>query len=94
MIDKVTKAFKRKGEEFQVSPPDDCLLTVTGKDLTAQVSVKGSHYVIQVIDADDNGQLYSSDCDPVVAACDRILKFSPKSRQKLCDGLSKAFSDL
>lgn len=94
MIDKLTKTFKHKGEEFQVSTPIDCRLTVTGKDLTAQVSTKGSRYVIRVLDTDDNGQHYSSDCDPIVAACDRILDFSPKSRQKLCDGLAKAFSEL
>ena len=77
-----------------MSVPADCALTVTGVGLTAQVSVKGSHYVIRVVDTSDNGQLYSPDQDPIVAACDRILGFSPKSRQELCNGLSKAFTDL
>ena len=94
MSDKATKTYKHEGEDFQVSACTDCMLTVTGKDRTAQVSVKGSHYVIQVLDTDDNGQRCSPDCDPIVAACDRILSFSPKSRQELCNGLAKAFSDL
>ena len=94
MTSKTTKTVKHEGEDFEVSVPNDCQLTVTGKDLTAQVSVKGSKYVIQVLDTDDNGQLYSSDKDPITAACERIRDFSPKSRQQLCDALDKAFSDL
>ena len=94
MTSRTTKTFKRKGEDFEVSAPTDCLLTVTGKDLTAQVSVKGSQYIIRVLDTDDNGQLYSPDSDPIAAACDRILNFSLKSRQELCDGLAKALDDL
>ena len=94
LIDRAIKTLKHKGEAFEVSVPVDCALKVTGVGLTAQVSVKGSRYVIRVVDTNDNGQLYSPDQDPIVAACNRILDFSPKSRQELCNGLSQAFTDL
>ena len=88
------KEISHKGEKFEVSTPANCQIRVTGNGLTAQVSVKGSSYVIQVLNTEDNGQLYRSDCNPIIAACDRILNFSPKSVQSLCDGLEKAFGDL
>ena len=94
LIDRANKTLKHKGEAFDVSVPADCALTVTVVGLTAKVSVKGSHYVIRIVDTKDNGQLYSPDQDPIVAACNRILDFSPKSRQELCNGLSQAFTDL
>ena len=94
-----TKTIKHKGEEFEVSEPSECTLTVTGvsplsKGLTAQISVKGDRYVIQVLETNDNGQLYGRSDDPIANACDRIINFTEKTRQEMCKKLADAFDKL
>lgn len=89
-----TKTFKYRGEDFEVSKPVDCVLKVAGKGRTAQVSVKGDKFVIQVLGTQDNGQLYSRTTDLISAACERILAHLPSTQKQLCDDMTVAFDKL
>lgn len=93
-----TKTIKHKGEEFEVSEPSNCTLNVTGKGplgrgLTARISVTGNHYVIQVLNTQDNRQLFER-VDPIANACDRIINYSEKTRREMCAGLADAFDKI
>lgn len=95
--DVISKSFQYKNTNFRVPVPKDNKATVkeTKSGVEAQISIKGGKYVIRVLNSDDNGQLYDpSRVDPIFAACDRILEFSPKSQEQLAKHLDDSFNNI
>lgn len=82
------------GETFEVSEPKDCQMTVTGKGLTAIISI---HEETGMYRESLNG--WGTDQKSLKAAmdgaCGRILKMAGRpSKEELCKGMNEFFNEL
>ena len=86
--------YEYDGETFDISEPKDCRMTVTGKGLTAVISI---HEATSMYREDLNG--WGTDCptlqDALDGACRRILDMAGKpSKDELCKGMDEFFNKL
>ncbi len=86
--------YEYGGETFEVSEPKDCRMTVTGKGLTAVISI---HEATSMYREDLNG--WGTDQTTLQGAldgaCRRILDMAGKpTKDELCKGMDEFFDNL
>ena len=90
----MTKEYSYKGEKFAVSKPDKCTMTVSGKGLTAKLSIhEATNQYREELDGwgSDHNSLEAA----LNSACNRILKKAARpSAKELCAGMDDVYEKL
>ena len=90
----MSKIYKYKGEQFTVSEPKDCRITVTGKSLTGIITIfeKTREYREEV---NGWGTNTNSLDGALRSCCQRILDVAArKSKDDLCKGMDDFYEKL
>ena len=90
----MSKIFKYSGEEFEVSEPKNCRITVTGKGLTGHITIHDATgmYREDVLGWGTNQPILNS---ALKQCCKRILERAAKdSKEKLCKSMDDFYEKL
>ena len=90
----MTKEYVYKSEKFAVNKPDDCTMKVSGKGLTAEISIHTATNMYRE-SLDGWGSDHKSLNAALDSACRRILdKAARPSDKALCAGMDEFYGSL
>lgn len=90
----MAKFYKFQGEQFEVSAPKNCVITVTGMGLTGHITIHEATGMYRE-DLDGWGTDQPTLDSALQSCCNRIIERAKKSsKEELCKGMDDFYESL